>query len=41
VEKALESDEKFKAWLEAMNAGKAAKAQAKAEAEAVLAELGL
>jgi hypothetical protein len=41
VEKALESDEKFKAWLSAMNEDKAAKAAAKAEAERVLSEIGL
>lgn len=41
VEKALESDEKYRAWLAAMDEDKAAKAEAKAEAEAVLAEIGL
>lgn len=41
VEKALESDEKYLAWLSAMNEDKAAKAAAKAEAESILAEIGL
>ncbi len=41
VEKALESDEKYQAWLEAMTEDKAAKAAAKAEAESLLAEIGL
>lgn len=41
VEKALESDEKYQAWLAAMSENRAAKAAAKAEAEAVLAEIGL
>lgn len=41
VEKALESDEKFRSWLAAMNEDKAVKAAAKAEAETILAEIGL
>jgi hypothetical protein len=41
VEKALESDEKYRAWLVAMNEDKAAKAKDKAEAEKVLSEIGL
>ena len=41
VEKALESDEKYRAWLTAMQEDKAATAAAKLEAEQVLAEIGL
>lgn len=41
VETALRSDEKYQSWLEAMNGVKEAKAAAKAEAESMLAELGL
>ena len=41
VEKALESDEKYRAWLAAMNEDKAATAEKRAEAERTLAELGL
>lgn len=37
----VESDEKYKAWLKAMGAGKAKDAAELAEAEALLAELGL
>ena len=41
VETALRSDEKYNAWLEAMNGVKAAKAEERAEAAALLAEIGL
>lgn len=41
VEQALASDGKYNAWLEAMNGVKEMKAVAKAEAESMLAELGL
>lgn len=41
VEQALANDEKYKAWLAAMSGAKALSAAEKAEAEAVLAEIGL
>lgn len=41
VEQALANDEKYKIWLAALTEDKAAKAEAKAEAEKVLSEIGL
>lgn len=41
VEQALTNDEKYKVWLAALTEDKAAKAEAKAEAERVLSEIGL
>lgn len=41
VEQALANDEKYKVWLAALTEDKAAKAEAKAEAERVLSEIGL
>lgn len=41
VEQALANDEKYKIWLTALTEDKTAKAEAKAEAERVLSEIGL
>lgn len=41
VEQALANDEKYKVWLAALTEDKAAKAEAKVEAEKVLSEIGL
>lgn len=41
VEKALESDEKYKAWLAAMAEDRETKAAQRQEAERTLAEIGL